>query len=183
MRTKRIFDLIFAFIGLIFCFSILFFIYGFACLDTKSNGFFFQKRIGQFGKPFVIVKLKTINPTTKKISTFGRFLRNTKLDEWPQLWNVLIGDMSFVGPRPDIAGYYDKLKGEDRKILGLKPGITSEASIKYRNEEVILSQQQNPLQYNDEVIFPVKVKMNLEYYYNRSFWGDLVIIWKTVFEG
>ena len=108
-------------------------------------------------------------------------MRHSKLDELPQLWNIIIGNMSFVGPRPDIAGYYDLLQGENRKILELKPGLTSLASIKYAHEEYILAQQENPLGYNDTVIFPDKVKMNLEYYYSNSIYGDLKIIWKTVF--
>jgi lipopolysaccharide/colanic/teichoic acid biosynthesis glycosyltransferase len=90
--------------------------------------------------------------------------------------------MSFVGPRPDIPGYYDKLKGEDRKLLQLKPGLTSEASIKYANEEEILASQINPLKYNDVEIFPDKVKMNLEYYKNQCFLLDLQIIMKTIFK-
>lgn len=89
--------------------------------------------------------------------------------------------MSVVGPRPDIPGYYDLLEGENRKILELKPGLTSEASIKYANEEELLSKQENPLKYNDEVIFPDKVKINLDYYYNRSFWLDIKIIIQTIF--
>ena len=147
--------------------------------DTNSNGLFFQKRIGQYGKIFTILKFKTIHPVSKVISPFGKVLRKTKLDELPQLWNVLIGEMSFVGPRPDIPGYYDKLEGEERKILELKPGITSTASIKYRDEESILKNQDNPSVYNDTVLFPDKVKMNLDYYYNHSFWGDLKIILQT----
>ena len=122
-----------------------------------------------------------MHPATAKISSLGWFLRKSKIDELPQLWNVLKGDMSFVGPRPDVAGYYDLLQGEARKILELKPGITSEASIKYANEETLLEQQENPLEYNDIVIFPDKVRLNLNYYYNRSFFGDMVIIVKTVF--
>lgn len=90
--------------------------------------------------------------------------------------------MSVVGPRPDIPGYYDLLEGENRKILELKPGLTSEASIKYANEEELLSKQENPLKYNDEVIFPDKVKINLDYYYNRSFWLDIKIIIQTIFK-
>ena len=89
--------------------------------------------------------------------------------------------MSFVGPRPDIPGYYDTLEGENRKILQLKPGLTSSASIKYANEDALLDQQENPLIYNDTVLFPDKVRMNLEYYYNHSFIGDLKIIWQTIF--
>lgn len=148
---------------------------------TKSFGVFLQKRIGQFGKPFTIFKIKTMEDSTKKTSTFGIFLRKSKLDELPQLYNILIGQMSFVGPRPDIEGYYDNLQGEARKILELKPGLTSEASIKYANEEEILNQKENPLEYNDTIIFPDKVKMNLEYYYKQSFLVDLQIIVKTVF--
>ena len=105
----------------------------------------------------------------------------TKLDEIVELINVLKGDMSFVGPRPDVEGYADKLEGEDRKILELRPGITGPASLKYINEEEILAKVDNPQQYNDEVIFPDKVKINLDYYYNRSFWGDIKIILKTIF--
>jgi lipopolysaccharide/colanic/teichoic acid biosynthesis glycosyltransferase len=152
-----------------------------ASIDTQSNGLFIQERIGQWGRIFKIYKLKTMHPATAKISSLGWFLRKSKIDELPQLWNVLKGDMSFVGPRPDIAGYYDLLQGEARKILELKPGITSEASIKYANEETLLEQQENPLEYNDIVIFPDKVRLNLDYYYNRSFFGDMVIIVKTVF--
>ena len=127
-----------------------------ASVDTFSNGLFTQPRVGQYGVLFTIYKLKTIRPKSQKISPVGRFLRKSKIDELPQLFNVLNGTMSFVGPRPDIEGYYDKLEGEARKVLQLKPGITSEASIKYANEEVILEQQPNPLRYNDEVIFPDK---------------------------
>lgn len=178
---KRIFDIIFSIIGLIIAgfFVILFWIL--ASVDTKSNGLFIQNRIGQFGIPFKIYKLKTIKDKTQHVSRFGIFLRNSKIDELPQLWNIFIGNMSFVGPRPDIKGYYDRLVGDDRKILELKPGITSLASIKYYNEEKILLQKDNPLQYNDHFIFPDKVKMNLEYYYKHSILMDIEIIFKTVF--
>jgi lipopolysaccharide/colanic/teichoic acid biosynthesis glycosyltransferase len=152
-----------------------------ASLDTHSNGIFVQERIGQRGRVFKIFKIRTMHPMSSKISSLGAFLRKSKIDEWPQLWNVLIGDMSFVGPRPDVPGYYDLLEGEFRKILELKPGITSEASIKYKKEEILLAAQENPTHYNDSVIFKDKVRMNLEYYYHRSFFGDLLIIGKTVF--
>ena len=112
---------------------------------------------------------------------FGKFLRKSKLDELPQLLNIIKGDMSVVGPRPDIPGYYDLLEGENRKILELKPGLTSEASIKYRNEEELLQSAINSKQYNDEIIFPDKVKMNLNYYYNYNLLIDLKIILKTIF--
>ena len=180
--TKRIFDLFFALLGLLFLSGIIMLLYVLAAIDTRQNGLFLQKRIGQFGKPFTIYKLRTFGVSTvNPVSKFGAFLRNSKLDEVPQLWNVLLGDMSFVGPRPDIAGYYDTLKGEDIKILELKPGLTSLASVKYANEDALLAQQENPLVYNDTVIFPDKVKMNLAYYYDHSLFGDIEIIWKTIF--
>lgn len=152
-----------------------------AALDTHSNGFFYQQRIGRYGKPFTIVKLKTFHPITNTVSKTGRFLRKYKLDELPQLFNILVGEMSFVGPRPDIAGYYDILQNEDRLILQLKPGITSEAAIKYRNEEYFLDGLPNPKDYYDEVIFPDKIKMNLRYYHTRTFIGDIKIIIKTFY--
>ena len=121
-----------------------------------------------------------MHPITGKVSKLGAFLRKYKLDELPQFLNVLKGEMSIVGPRPDIEGYYDKLQGEDRKVLELKPGITCEASIKYYNEEEILELQNDALHYNDTVIFPDKVKMNLNYYYHQSLISDIKIILKTI---
>ena len=183
MTVKRLFDVVFSFLALVLFFWILFLGIVIASIDTKSFGLFLQKRIGQYGKPFLIYKIKSVHDSTKRISAYGHFLRKSKLDELPQLVNILFGQMSFVGPRPDIPGYYDQLEGEAKKILELKPGLTSEASIKYANEEAILSLQENPLLYNDTVLFPDKVKMNLEYYYKRSILVDLHIIFKTVFKG
>ena len=114
------------------------------------------------------------------ITPLGAKLRKYKLDELPELWNVLIGDMSFVGPRPDVPGYAEQLKGKDKDILRLKPGITGPATLKYRNEEELLAQQIDPQRYNNEVIFPDKVKINLDYFHHHSFWGDLCIIIKTI---
>lgn len=180
--TKRAFDVIFSFIGLLFTGLFIFIFWIIATIDTKSNGFFWQARIGQFGKVFRIYKLRTMKSNSgNHISAIGKFLRKSKIDEFPQLYNVLKGEMSIVGPRPDIAGYYDLLSGEDRKILELKPGITSLASIKYYNEVELLNCEQNPQKYNDEIIFPDKVKMNLDYYYNRSLLLDIKIIIKTIF--
>lgn len=115
-----------------------------------------------------------------RITPFGAKLRKYKLDELPELWNVFIGDMSFVGPRPDVPGYADKLEGEDRLILKLRPGITGPASLKYRNEEEILAKVDDPQKYNDEVIYPDKVKINLDYYYNNSLIGDVKLIIQTI---
>ena len=108
-----------------------------------------------------------------RITPLGAVLRKYKLDELPELWNVLIGDMSLVGPRPDVPGYADRLEGEDRRMLLLKPGITGPASLKYRNEEELLAEQENPQRYNDEVLFPDKVRINIEYLDNWSFGKDI----------
>lgn len=175
------FDFVLSFLALAFLIWIIVFLIILAFFDTHSNGLFLQKRIGQYGKPFIIFKIKSMNDTTKEISFFGRFLRRSKLDELPQLFNILFSQMSFVGPRPDVAGYYDLLEGENRKILELKPGLTSLAAIKYSNEEEFINKQLNPLKYNDTVIFPDKVKMNLDYYYNQTILLDLQILFKTIF--
>ena len=178
---KRVFDVIVSIIALIVFSPFILISWLVLMLDTKSDGLFFQARVGQNGKLFTIYKLKTMHPKTGNVSKVGFFFRKYKLDELPQFLNVLKGEMSIVGPRPDIEGYYDKLQGEKRKILELKPGITSEASIKYYNEEEILEQQENALEYNDTVIFPDKVKMNLDYYYNQNLLLDIKIIIKTIF--
>ncbi|MBF6608597.1 MAG: sugar transferase [Flavobacterium sp.] len=180
---KRLFDFVVSAILIAALSWLLFLIYILASLATSSTGLFLQTRVGRHGQIFTIYKFRTLHPTTGDINSFSNFLRRSKLDELPQLFNVLVGDMSMVGPRPDIPGYYDNLQGEDRKILELRPGITSLASIKYKNEEQLLAAQSDPHSYNDTVIFPDKVKMNLEYYYKRTFWGDLKILWWTIFGG
>jgi lipopolysaccharide/colanic/teichoic acid biosynthesis glycosyltransferase len=181
--VKRVFDLIVSLIALGVFLPFIVISWLILMIDTNSDGLFFQKRIGQYGKPFTIYKLKTMHPKTDNITRVGNFFRRYKLDELPQLLNVLKGEMSIVGPRPDIEGYYDKLEGENRKVLYLKPGITSEASIKYYNEEEILGQQQDALNYNNTIIFPDKVKMNLDYYYKQNLLLDIKIIFKTIFKG
>ena len=181
--TKRLFDILFSGILLFLFFWVLLIVWLFAIIDTGTNGIFIQDRIGQYGKRFKIYKFRTIqisrNLEDLKISKLGKLLRNYKLDELPQLINVLKGEMSIVGPRPDIEGYYDLLENENRKIIELKPGLTSLASLKYYNEEVLLGEQADPLAYNDKVLFPDKVKMNLEYYHYHTFYGDLKIISET----
>ena len=183
LTLKRIFDIFFSALFLFLFSWLLLLAWLLAIADTRTNGIFTQERIGQFGNKFKIYKLRTfqINPSGDDavISRIGQILRNYKLDELPQLFNVMKGQMSIVGPRPDIAGYYDELEGENRKILELKPGLTSLASLKYYNEDELLDQQEFPLQYNDEVLFPDKVQMNLHYYYHHSFCGDLRIILAT----
>ena len=151
---------------------------------------FKQKRVGQHGRLFTMYKFRSMAVDhsgssisvkgERRITPLGAKLRKYKLDELPELWNVLIGDMSFVGPRPDVPGYADKLEGENRRMLLLKPGITGPASLKYRNEEELLAQQEDPQKYNDEVLFPDKVRINIEYLDNWSFWNDVKIIIYTI---
>jgi lipopolysaccharide/colanic/teichoic acid biosynthesis glycosyltransferase len=115
-----------------------------------------------------------------RITPIGAILRRYKIDELPELWNVLIADMSFVGPRPDVPGYADLLQGDDRIVLTLCPGITGPASLKYRDEEELLSTVEDPIRYNDEVIYPDKVRINRYYATHYSFIDDLKIIFCTV---
>jgi lipopolysaccharide/colanic/teichoic acid biosynthesis glycosyltransferase len=182
--SKRLFDILFSFFTLILFFLVILISWLLAVIDTHTNGIFVQERIGQYGKKFKIYKLRTIPISSSsknyRISKIGTLLRYYKLDELPQLYNILKGNMSVVGPRPDVPGYYDLLEGENRKILELKPGLTSLASLKYNKEEFLLEKQEAPLAYNDSIIFPDKVRLNLAYYYHRSFGGDIVIILKTV---
>jgi lipopolysaccharide/colanic/teichoic acid biosynthesis glycosyltransferase len=163
-----------------------------ASIDTRSNGLFIQKRVGRRGRIFRVLKIRTMRPvqgvetvvTTDqdpRITPLGRFWRKTKIDELPQLINVLKGDMSFVGPRPDVPGFADRLVGEERLLLSIRPGITGPATLKYRNEEQILMEVDDPEKYNREVIFPDKVRINLKYIREYSFWKDLKYIWMTVF--
>jgi len=186
---KRVFDFTLALLGLLVTWPIILIAWAIASIETKSNGFFLQKRVGQNGKLFTIIKIKTMKDmpggtvTTvldKRITKSGRFFRKYKIDELPQLINILKGDMSFVGPRPDVPGYADKLRGEDRIILSVKPGITGPATLKYKNEEEILAKVKNPVKYNDEVIWPDKVNINKEYVKNWSLKKDIKYILKTL---
>lgn len=200
MWLKYIFDKLASFIGLI-TLSPLFLVV--ACLIRhKMPGgpvLFKQKRVGQHGKLFTVYKFRSMSVKKEasvasraseqtsiasaeqnRITPLGEKLRRYKLDELPELWNVLKGDMSFVGPRPDVPGYADRLQGEDREILKLKPGITGPASLKYRNEEELLSSVDDPQRYNDEVIFPDKVRLNLYYLHHYSFYKDIQMIFCTV---
>ena len=189
---KRIFDFSFSFIGLIVLSPLLFFIFLAIKIDSIGPVLFSQKRVGKDGELFTLVKFRSMNlkqnsnstTTTHgdvRITKIGEFLRKYKLDELPELWNVIKGDMSLVGPRPDVPGYADFLRGEDRNILKLKPGITGPASLKYANEEEILARQENPKQYNDKIIYPDKVRINLDYYYQSNLWIDIKIIFATIF--
>lgn len=192
MFLKNIFDRFASFFGLLFLWPILLVVA--ILIRVKMPGgpvIFTQQRVGKDGKLFTMYKFRSMTvghggssvsvAGETRITPLGAKLRKYKLDELPELWNVLIGDMSFVGPRPDVPGYADKLTGSDRAVLKLKPGITGPASLKYRNEEEILAKQSDPIKYNDEVIYPDKVRININYMKHWSFLLDLKIIIYTIF--
>ena len=189
---KRLFDLMFAIFGLIILLPFFLAISIFIKIDSKGSVFFIQDRVGQDAFLFKIIKFRTMNTSEEiksaisikgdvRVTKFGEILRRYKIDELPELINIVRGEMSFVGPRPDVPGYADKLNGDARNILKLKPGITSLASLKYSNEELLLSQQKNPIDYNNNIIYPDKVKMNLNYYKNHNLWTDIKIKFATIF--
>lgn len=191
MILKNLFDYSASFIGLLFLWPVILVCAVLIKIKMPDGPvFFIQKRVGKDGKLFSMCKLRTMSVNhggasvsvagEARITPLGRVFRRYKIDELPELWNVLKGDMSFVGPRPDVPGYADKLMGEDRSVLKLKPGITGPASLKYRHEEDILALQENPQKYNDEVIYPDKVRINLYYLNNYSFLKDIQMIFCTV---
>ena len=192
MKGKYLFDRAVAFFGLV-CLSPVFLIVAILIKKRMPGGpvIFKQKRVGQYGKLFTVYKFRSMkvagegttsiaSKEENRITPLGKKLRRYKLDELPELWNVLKGDMSFVGPRPDVPGYADKLKGKDRDILMLKPGITGPASLKYRQEEDLLNSVENPQEYNDKIIYPDKVRLNLYYLEHYSFFKDIEMIVCTV---
>jgi lipopolysaccharide/colanic/teichoic acid biosynthesis glycosyltransferase len=189
--SKRSVDLLIAIVGLSLTFWLIALAWVVATIDTRASGFFAQTRIGRNGRDFRLFKLRTMrenllmNTTVttaadERITTVGRVLRRLKLDELPQLLNVLRGDMSIVGPRPDVPGFADALVGDDRIILSVRPGITGPATLKYRDEETLLENVHDPERYNREVIYPDKVRINREYVENYSFWADIRYLRETV---
>lgn len=205
MILKWFFDRVVAFVGLCFLWPVLLIVA--IMVKIKMPGgpaFFVQKRVGKGGKLFNCHKFRSMtvnhNGSTvsvagdSRITPFGATLRHYKLDELPGLWDVLIGNMSFVGPRPDVPGYADKLLGDDRDVLKLRPGITGPATLKYRLEDEMISDyvaksqaegdtrpmQEIATEYNDKVIYPDKVRINCYYYRNYSFWKDIEMIFATV---
>ena len=212
MILKYIFDRLVSFIGLLFLWPVLLIVA--ILVKVKMPGgsaFFVQKRVGKGGKLFDCHKFRTMtvkhNGSTvsvagdSRITPFGAILRHYKIDELPGLWDVLIGNMSFVGPRPDVPGYADKLTGDDRDVLKLRPGITGPATLKYRLEDEMLadvrrlmsvgrclpqeqidkiSDQELAVWYNDHVIYPDKVRLNCYYYRHYSFIKDIQMILCTV---
>lgn len=180
-----------AFVGLVVLSPILFVVWILIRIKMPDGpAVFTQKRVGKGGKLFTMYKFRSMSAHhsgstvsvagESRITPLGAKLRRYKLDELPELWNVFIGDMSFVGPRPDVPGYADKLEGDDRRVLQLRPGITGPASLKYRDEEVLLAAQANPQEFNDKVIYPDKVRINLYYLDHYSFVADIKMIFATV---
>lgn len=205
MFSKWIFDRSVAFLGLVFLWPLLVVIAIMVKIRMPGGTVLFvQKRIGKDGNLFNCHKFRTMtvnhNGSTvsvagdSRITPFGATLRHYKLDELPGLWDVLIGNMSFVGPRPDVPGYADKLQGDDRDVLKLRPGITGPATLKYRLEDEMISEyvakkqaegntrpmQEIATEYNDNVIYPDKVRLNCYYYRHYSFIRDIQIIFCTV---
>ena len=191
MPLKFIFDRLMALIGLLVLWPVLLVVA--VLIRVKMPGgpvIFKQKRVGRNGKLFTMYKFRSMTvghggssvsvAGESRITPLGAKLRHYKLDELPELLNVLTGDMSFVGPRPDVPGYADQLRGDEREVLKLRPGITGPASLKYRDEEDLLALQPDPQKYNDEVIFPDKVRINLYYLHHYSFVKDIEMIFCTV---
>lgn len=205
MTLKWIFDRLMALIGLLFLWPVLAVVA--VLVKVKMPGgpvFFVQKRVGKDGRLFNCHKFRTMtvhhNGSTvsvagdSRITPLGAKLRHYKLDELPGLWDVLVGKMSFVGPRPDVPGYADKLVGDDRDVLKLRPGITGPATLKYRLEDEMISayvaarraagdrrsMQEIATEYNDTVIYPDKVRLNCYYYRHYSFLKDIEMIFATV---
>ncbi len=193
MIIKYIFDRFFSLIGLIVLSPFLLVVFILHKIKMPKGSFIYrQNRVGKDGKLFKIFKIRTLRDNSEeagsvtisddeRILPFGKWLRESKIDTFLELINILIGDMSFVGPRPDVPGYADKLEGDDRVILKMRPGLTGPASIKYRHEDEILARQDNPQEYNDTVIWPDKVKINREYYEKWSVWRDVSILFETIF--
>lgn len=191
MTLKYIFDRLMALIGLLLFWPILLIVAVLVRVKMPDGPIIFrQQRVGKGGRLFTIYKFRTMSVCHNgssvsvageaRITPLGAALRKYKLDELPELWNVLIGDMSFVGPRPDVPGYADKLQGDDRIILTLRPGITGPATLKYRDEESLLATVDNPVKYNDTVIYPDKVRINKQYAQHISLLTDIHIILATL---
>ncbi len=190
LMLKRLFDIVVSLVGIVLLWPVILGCWVVAAIETRSNGFFIQERFGRHGTVIRVCKIKTMYPCKGKrspiasenataITRSGAIFRKYKLDELPQLFNVLAGSMSIVGPRPDMPEYARQLQGSDRLILLLRPGITGPASIKYKNEESLLATADDPARYNDTIIWPDKVRINKEYLLHYSFAADLKYILRT----
>jgi len=190
MLLKRFFDIVASIFGLIVFTPVYLVISILIKINMPGPILFRQNRVGKDAKLFRMVKFRTMKVNhggstisvkgESRITPLGATMRKYKLDELPEFWNILIGDMSFVGPRPDVPGYADVLKGEDRLLLTVRPGLTGAASIKYSNEEELLSEQEDPIRFNDEILYPAKVRINNNYVKNWSFFLDIKIIMYTL---
>lgn len=192
MLIKRVFDIVFSLIGLIILLPLLLIIALLIKLESKGPVFYMQTRVGQHNKDFKIFKyrtmfvgsdkkgLLTLGDKDPRVTKIGFFLRKYKLDELPQLINVLLGSMSFVGPRPEVRKYVDFYSKEDLKVLRLKPGITDFASIEYRDEAELLKTAENPEAFYIETILPEKLKLHKKYINSQGLWTDFKIILKTI---
>ncbi|MDY0148750.1 MAG: sugar transferase [Kiritimatiellia bacterium] len=192
--TKRIFDLTLAFVGLVLLSPVLLIVAVVVRATSPGPALFIQDRVGRHGRMFRCAKFRTMRTGMDhhgsvtaagddRITPVGRFLRRWKLDELPQLWHVLTGRMALVGPRPDVPGYADRLEGDARRVLVLRPGITGPAALFFRDEERLLALARNPRRFNDEVLFPEKVRINLDYLAQDSFWRDIGYLIATVAPG
>ena len=192
--AKRLFDIVSSGIGLL-CLAPVFVVMAiWIKLDSRGPVFYRQTRVGRYGRDFRIFKFRsmrvgsdkgrqiTVGEKDPRITRFGYFIRRYKIDELPQLINVFLGDMSIVGPRPEVRKYVDLYSEEQRKVFQVRPGITDLASIKYRNENELLSQVDDPDTYYIDVIMPDKLAINLEYIHHQSFMGDIKIIFNTLFK-
>jgi lipopolysaccharide/colanic/teichoic acid biosynthesis glycosyltransferase len=188
---KRFFDLLVATILLCLLWWVIMLAAFCARIDTGLPGIYRQKRVGKNGRLFTLFKIRSMrhnvivstSVTTDRdlrVSRFGWFIRKSKIDELPQLFNILKGDMSFVGPRPDVPGFADLLSGDDLLILSVRPGITGPATLYFKNEEQLLADQSNPEKYNREIIWPRKVQLNKEYIKNYSILVDARCILNTI---
>ena len=187
---KRLFDIISSFIGLILLSPLFIIISILIKLDSKGNIFYTQKRITKDFKPFKLFKFRSMKQNStglsitskddNRITKIGKFIRKTKIDELPQLLNVLIGDMSFVGPRPEVAKYVEIKRDEYYKVLSVKAGITDNSAIEFRDEEGILSQYEDKEKAYIDIILPQKIELYNKYIDNLSFKNDIILILKTI---
>lgn len=193
-RIKRAFDLAVTTPLLVALAPLIAVLAALARRDTGGSGIFRQTRIGRYGVPFQVLKLRTMRVdveadttvTTRddpRITPLGAWLRRTKLDELPQLVNVVRGDMSLVGPRPDVRGWYDELVGEDRVLLEVRPGITSPAALAFRDEEALLAEEDDPVVYNRDVLWPRKVALNRKWLDTWNLAADIRCLLRTLSQG
>ena len=191
---QRLFDIVFSVLVILILLPFMFIITLIISFESEGGFFYFQKRVGKNNCDFILIKFRTmfvdadknglltVGTNDKRITGFGKFLRKFKLDELPQLFNIILGDMSIVGPRPEVRKYVDLYTDEQKKVLSVRPGLTDYASIEYIAENEILALSENAEKIYIEKIMPRKLELNIKYIQNKSFITDLKIIFKTVFK-